>query len=141
MVLAADHVIEDEAKLLQLSDMLKEYAANGKLVTFGVFSLRAGNGLWYIRRVVRLIGNDAYAVAEFVEKPDIDTMVTISNQGKYYWNSGIFFISCKLLFKQLKIFIPEIYQLVKSVRTCKSRLDFIRIDKRKSLCRFGDSID
>ncbi|SUH08480.1 mannose-1-phosphate guanyltransferase [Salmonella enterica subsp. enterica] len=75
--------------------MLKNTPANGKLVTFGIVPTHAETGYGYIRRG-ELIGNDAYAVAEFVEKPDIDTAGDYSNQGNITGIAYVF-ISCKLL--------------------------------------------
>ena len=63
-------------------------AEAGKLVTFGVVPDRPETGYGYIRRAKG--EGPAYPVAEFVEKPDLDTAVRYVQSGEYFWNSGMF---------------------------------------------------
>ncbi|EBA3016937.1 mannose-1-phosphate guanylyltransferase/mannose-6-phosphate isomerase, partial [Salmonella enterica] len=141
LVLAADHVIQDEIAFTKAVRHAEEYAANGKLVTFGIVPTHAETGYGYIRRG-ELIGNDAYAVAEFVEKPDIDTAGDYFKSGKYYWNSGMFLFRASSYLNELKYLSPEIYKACeKAVGHINPDLDFIRIDKEEFMSCPSDSID
>ena len=80
LVLAADHVIKDEKAFCSAVSQAVSYALAGKLVTFGIVPTGPETGYGYIRR-----GNTqhlhecddnsalAYQVAQFVEKPDLQT--------------------------------------------------------------------
>ena len=63
-------------------------AESGKLVTFGVVPTEPHTGYGYIE------SGDAvpygYEVTCFKEKPDIDTATQYLENGRYYWNSGMF---------------------------------------------------
>lgn len=134
-------MIQDEIAFTKAVRHAEEYAANGKLVTFGIVPTHAETGYGYIRRG-ELIGNDAYAVAEFVEKPDIDTADDYFKSGKYYWNSGMFLFRASSYLKELKYLSPEIYKACeKAVGHINPDLDFIRIDKEEFISCPSDSID
>lgn len=141
LVLAADHVIRDEEAFIQAINHAEHLAVQGKLVTFGIVPTQAETGYGYIRRG-EAIGDDAYTVAEFVEKPDFDTACRYLKSGKYYWNSGMFLFRASCYLNELKLLSPDIYSACeKSVGQINPDLDFIRINKNAfSLCP-SDSID
>ena len=70
LVLAADHVIQDEAAFKAAVMRAIPLAESGKLVTFGIVPSEPNTGYGYIKR-----GNDlgeGFEVDEFVEKPSSD---------------------------------------------------------------------
>ena len=70
LVLAADHVIQDEAAFKAAILQAVPLAESGKLVTFGIVPSGPNTGYGYIKR-----GNDlgeGFVVDEFVEKPSFD---------------------------------------------------------------------
>ncbi|HGY1165649.1 TPA: mannose-1-phosphate guanylyltransferase/mannose-6-phosphate isomerase [Citrobacter braakii] len=141
LVLAADHVIRDEEAFIQAIKQAEPLAEQGKLVTFGIVPTQAETGYGYILRG-EAIGDDAFTVAEFVEKPDFDTACHYLASGKYYWNSGMFLFRVSSYLNELKKLSPDIYSACeKAVGHINPDLDFIRINKEAfSLCP-SDSID
>jgi mannose-1-phosphate guanylyltransferase len=140
LILAADHVIQDDKAFIGAINHAESLAALGKLVTFGIVPTHAETGYGYIRRG-DAIGGDAFAVAEFVEKPDYDTARDYIESGQYYWNSGMFLFSAKSYLHELKHLSPDIYACQKAVGYINPDLDFIRIDKEAFTACPSDSID
>lgn len=140
LVLAADHVIRDEMAFISSVQRAIPHAEAGKLVTFGIVPTHAETGYGYIRRGVGQ--NGAYAVAQFVEKPDAPTAENYLQSGEYYWNSGMFLFRASRFLAELKEFRPDIYAACEqAVGTINPDLDFVRIDKAAFLACPSDSID
>ncbi|HEB0855347.1 mannose-1-phosphate guanylyltransferase/mannose-6-phosphate isomerase [Citrobacter werkmanii] len=141
LILAADHIIRDDTAFIRAIKQAEPLAHQGKLVTFGIVPTHAETGYGYIRRGEN-IGDDAYAVAKFVEKPDFDTACHYLDTGKYYWNSGMFLFRASSYLNELKHWSPDIYLACeKAVGRVNPDLDFIRIDKEAFALCPSDSID
>uniref|UniRef100_UPI00286EBA50 sugar phosphate nucleotidyltransferase n=1 Tax=Buttiauxella brennerae TaxID=82988 RepID=UPI00286EBA50 len=112
LILAADHVIQDEEAFRNAVRNALPYAEAGKLVTFGIVPDLPETGYGYIRRgeVVNPHAPDvdaiAFGVAQFVEKPDIATAQAYVASGEYYWNSGMFLFRAGRYLEELKKFRP-----------------------------------
>ncbi|MFM5066341.1 mannose-1-phosphate guanylyltransferase/mannose-6-phosphate isomerase [Aeromonas caviae] len=140
LVLAADHVIRDETAFIASVQQAIPHAEAGKLVTFGIVPTHAETGYGYIRRGAEL--NEAFAVAQFVEKPDMATANEYLASGEYYWNSGMFLFRASRFLAELKTFRPDIHAAcVQAVGTINPDLDFVRVDKPAFLACRSDSID
>ncbi|SBS27031.1 Mannose-1-phosphate guanylyltransferase 1 [Marinomonas spartinae] len=123
LVLPADHVIRDtqafEKSILQAAEL----AQGSALVTFGVKPTRPETGYGYIR------SGDNFAVAEFVEKPDIGTAQAYLDSGDYLWNSGMFLFKAKSYLDELAIHRSDIFQAVSHAYEKRSEdMYFVRID-------------
>ena len=55
---------------------------------------------------------DVCAVASFAEKPDRPTAEAYLASGDYWWNSGMFVWRAQTLLDQLRILVPQTYQVV-----------------------------
>lgn len=146
LVLAADHVIKDELAFCDAVKKAIPYAQSGKLVTFGIVPTAPETGYGYIQRGDALIldsdKSDAYAVAEFVEKPDLVTAQHYIEKGSYYWNSGMFLFKASRYLSELKQHRPDIFDACqKSMAAISPDLDFIRVDKTAFTSCPDDSID
>lgn len=140
LVLAADHVIRDESAFIASVQAAIPHADAGKLVTFGIVPTQSETGYGYIRRGTEMQG--AFAVAQFVEKPDIATAEEYVASGEYYWNSGMFLFRASRFLAELKAYRPDIYDAcTQSMETINSDLDFIRVDKVAFLSCPSESID
>lgn len=140
LVLAADHVIRDETAFTASVQQAITHAEAGKLVTFGIVPTHAETGYGYIRRGAEQGG--AFAVVQFVEKPDVATAERYLASGEYYWNSGMFLFRASRLLAELKVFRPDIHAAcVQAVGTINPDLDFVRVDKSAFLACPSDSID
>lgn len=128
LVLAADHVIQDEAAFREAVTRAIPLAEAGKLVTFGIVPSEPHTGYGYIKR-----GKDigkGFEVDAFVEKPSSDVAQDYFSSGDYYWNSGMFLFRASSYLEELKKFRPDILEQCQgSVMDVKTDLDFLRIDK------------
>jgi mannose-1-phosphate guanylyltransferase len=129
LVLAADHVIENEAAFISAVNKAIPLAEKGKLVTFGIVPTEAHTGYGYIKRGT-VIDNDGYQVDAFVEKPCTELATQYFEGKEHYWNSGMFLMKASRYLEELKQFRPDIYQACENALANTSNdADFIRIDK------------
>lgn len=149
LVLAADHVIKDEKAFCSAVNQAVPYALAGKLVTFGIVPTGPETGYGYIRRgdiqsLHEFNDNSAlaYRVAQFVEKPDLQTAQDYVASGDYYWNSGMFIFKASRYLEELKQFRPDIYQACQqAMQVIEPDLDFVRVNKDAFMQCPDDSID
>jgi mannose-1-phosphate guanylyltransferase len=141
LVLAADHVIQDEVEFCQSVNLASEHANAGKLVTFGIVPTAPETGYGYIKRG-ELINDTGFTVAEFVEKPDLATARNYLESGNYYWNSGMFLFKASRYLDELKAHRPEIYQACeKAMAVIHSDVDFVRVNKEAFEACPDESVD
>jgi mannose-1-phosphate guanylyltransferase len=88
LVLAADHLISDDAAFEKAVGQAAEQAQAGNLVVFGVRPTAPETGYGYLE--VAEAADGAQPLQSFVEKPDRATAETYLTEGRYYWNSGMF---------------------------------------------------
>jgi|TARA_B110000259_G_scaffold121714_1_gene138136 mannose-1-phosphate guanylyltransferase len=140
LVLAADHVIQDEAAFNAAVVRAIPLAETGKLVTFGIVPSEPDTGYGYIKR-----GNDfgeGFTVDEFAEKPSLEVAQGYISSGEYYWNSGMFLFRASSYIEELNKFRPDILEQCKaSVMDVKADLDFLRINKETFESCPAESID
>jgi mannose-1-phosphate guanylyltransferase/mannose-6-phosphate isomerase len=143
LVLPADHLIGDDASFVDAVKRALPLSFTDWLVTFGIRPDAPQTGFGYIRRDKQLqLGSDGFAVAEFVEKPNIETAKRYVESGEYDWNSGMFLFSAHLFLEELARNSPEISSAIEAVfETANADLDFTRFDEEKMLAVPDDSID
>lgn len=128
LVLPADHLIGDQDSFRTAVEQALPVARGNWLVTFGIRPDRPETGFGYIRRGGRINGH-AYEVAEFVEKPALDTARGYIEDGGYDWNSGMFLFKASRFLEELAAYAPEMMDTVRIAhRSAKTDLDFVRID-------------
>jgi mannose-1-phosphate guanylyltransferase len=149
LVLAADHVIENEVAFCQAVNIASEHASKGKLVTFGIVPTAAEIGYGYIKRGESIvvannvaINKNGFNVAEFVEKPNLSTAQQYLENGDYYWNSGMFLFKASSYLDELKKYHPDIYTACElAVADIQIDADFVRVNKQAFAACPDDSID
>ena len=105
LVLPSDHVIRDPAAFQKAVDTAVAAARSGALTTFGIVPEYPETGFGYLRRGPELEGlPGAYALAEFVEKPDLDRAEAFLESGDYAWNSGMFVFPVRRLLEEMESF-------------------------------------
>ena len=140
LVLAADHVIKDEAAFIRTVSSAIPLAESGKLVTFGIEPNEPHIGYGYIKRGEKK--EEGFNVDYFVEKPSLELAQDYVNAGDYYWNSGIFLFKASKYLKELKSFRPDIYEVCEfSMDDIQEDLDFLRVDKEKFQLCPSESVD
>jgi len=136
LVLPADHVIRDTQAFEKTIRQAAELAQGDALVTFGVEPTRPETGYGYIRSGMN------FAVAEFIEKPDLATAQAYLDSGDYLWNSGMFLFKAKSYLDELAIHRADIFQAVSHAYEKRSEdRDFIRIDADAFAACPEESID
>ena len=139
LVLAADHVIQDNIAFKKAMSDAIPHAESGKLVTRQV-PTEPHTGYGYIKRGDKQDG--AFAVQKFVEKPSIDLAKEYTESGEYYWNSGMFLFKTSRYLQELKKFRPDIYQACESAMSeTQTDLDFLRVNSEKFTKCPSDSVD
>lgn len=127
LVLAADHVIEDEAAFQASVMQASRLAEVGELATFGIVPTAPETGYGYIRQGEALEG--AFRVAEFVEKPELKLAEKYLSDGSYLWNSGMFMFKASRYLEELRQFRPDILTACElAIGSAKRDSDFLRPD-------------
>lgn len=160
LVLAADHVIENEQAFTASVEKALPFAENGQLVTFGIVPTAPETGYGYIRAGAQVesekiqvesskiqdestkVKADAFTVADFVEKPDLVTAQEYLESGEFYWNSGMFMFKASRYLEELEKFAPDMLDVCKRAIAAPSQdLEFVRVDKAIFETCPDDSID
>ena len=93
-ILPADHHIQDCSAFQKALRQAERSARNGYLTVLGIEPTKAHTGYGYIQRAARplpLTGDiPTFAVERFLEKPDQAAAEKFLEDGRYYWNGGIF---------------------------------------------------
>ena len=140
LVLAADHVIQDEEVFTEAVNQAVPLAEAGKLVTFGIVPKEAHTGYGYIKKGSQ--EGVGFVVEKFVEKPSIQVARDYIDSGNYLWNSGMFLFKASRYLEELNKFRPDIYAAcVDATEGMESDLDFLRIRKEAFTKCPSDSID
>jgi mannose-1-phosphate guanylyltransferase / mannose-6-phosphate isomerase len=127
LVLAADHVVRDQAAFIKACREAIEAAANGRIVTFGISPTFPATKYGYIQPGMALDGGTALTVQSFVEKPDAVTAGRYIADG-YLWNSGNFVFRAEVMLGELARFEPEIAEAAEAAVNGLTRdLDFLRL--------------
>lgn len=126
-VFAADHVIRDAGLFVETCRRAGELAAQGRIVTIGIPPTHPATGYGYIQPGEAL-GEEASAVAAFVEKPDAQRAAHYLLDG-YLWNSGNFIFDAATMHAEIEAFEPEVLKPVaEAVAGIKPDLEFLLLD-------------
>lgn len=101
LVLAADHLVSDQAAFQEAVAKAQELAQSGSLVTFGIQPDAPETGFGYIEA-------DGNKVRRFVEKPSAEKAKEYVDSGRFFWNSGMFCFTVSGLLTQMREHCPEI---------------------------------
>jgi mannose-1-phosphate guanylyltransferase len=108
LVLAADHLIADQAAFAQAVARAVELAGQGRLVTFGIQPDAPETGYGYIEA-------DGERALRFVEKPALATAREYLDSGRFLWNSGMFCLQVDTVLRELAEHCPDV---LAAVQTC-----------------------
>lgn len=140
LILAADHVIQDQASFENSVKEAIPLAEAGRLVTFGVVPSEPHTGYGYIKK--GKAEGSGFFVDKFVEKPSVDIAKDYLGNGEYLWNSGMFLIKASRYLEELQKFRSDIFDACTScMKNVASDLDFLRVDKSIFEGCPSDSID
>jgi len=114
LVLAADHLIRDEAAFAAAVTRGAELAREGKLVTFGITPTLPETGFGYIECGAPL-GGRAFAVTAFVEKPPLAKAQGFLAAGTHVWNSGSFAFTARTFLDACERCAPAVAAAARAV--------------------------
>ncbi|MDP3857583.1 MAG: mannose-1-phosphate guanylyltransferase/mannose-6-phosphate isomerase [Stagnimonas sp.] len=141
LLMAADHVIADEAAFVRAVELACEVAREGRIAVFGIRPTRPETGYGYIRTGARR-ADGAYELAAFVEKPDRERAEGFLREGGYYWNGGLFLFRADVMLAELQRFEPELLAQARlALARARSDLDFLRLDPESFKACRSESID
>ena len=143
LVLPADHVIPAVPAFQAAVKAGSLLAEEGKLVTFGILPDKPETGYGYIKAGASLAESDpAYAVAAFVEKPDLATAEKYVASGTYFWNSGMFLFRASSCLEELERFARTMLAACRKAHAGMAKdLDFCRLATSDFAACPADSID
>lgn len=116
LVLAADHLIADQAAFALAVLQASNLAQQGKLVTFGIQPEAPEIGYGYIEA-------DGNKVLRFVEKPNLEKAREYVDSGRYLWNSGMFCFSAGTMLREMEQHCPEILAATRNCLTQSRKAD------------------
>ena len=121
-VLAADQRVPDERAFARAIKRAAAAADDGALVTLGIQPTRAETRYGYIRlgRASRAHAG-VFAVARFVEKPDVARARRWFQSENYFWNAGIFVWRARAVLDELARCAPRVARAIKNVREASAR--------------------
>lgn len=108
LVLAADHLISDQAAFAAAVAQAIPLARSGRLVTFGIEPHTPETGFGYIEA-------EGNTVLRFVEKPSLEKAREYLATGRYLWNSGMFCFSAGSMIAEMELHCP---QILAATRAC-----------------------
>ena len=107
LVLAADHLIGDQAAFAAAVADATALAQQGLLVTFGIQPDRPETGYGYIEA-------EGSTVLRFVEKPSLEKAQTYVDSGRFLWNSGMFCFKAGAILQAMEQLCPDILAATKT---------------------------
>ncbi|MEQ5787688.1 mannose-1-phosphate guanylyltransferase [Erythrobacter sp. NFXS35] len=140
LVCPSDHHIADAAAFRSAALAAAQLARQDYLVSFGIAPDRPETGYGYLERGEPLPGG--YAIARFVEKPDLARAQEYLASGQFSWNGGIFAFRAGHLLDELAAHRPDMARLVKQA-VAEGREDGVRFLPAPApfAAIEGDSID
>ncbi len=143
LVMPADHVIVETEIFQDAVKLAATQAELGSIVTFGIVPDSPETGYGYIQKGESLIeDNTAFTIAQFVEKPDLQTAGRYVESGEFLWNSGLFMMRASVWLQAMTQCRPDILQAVQQAWEQKQDDgDFVRVDKVLFSSCPSDSID
>jgi mannose-1-phosphate guanylyltransferase / mannose-6-phosphate isomerase len=97
LMLAADHLIQDQAAFAVDVAVAEALARQGLLVTFGIAPSRPETGFGYIEMGEMIGAGPGMRVRRFVEKPFLELAQKYVASDNYLWNSGMFCFSVRAI--------------------------------------------
>ncbi len=110
-VFASDHAIDNEPAFINAWEAAEKAAEDGYLVLLGIKPHEPATGYGYIKPSNVLTEGDmpVYEVAQFVEKPALETAKQYVTDG-YFWNSGMFVFKASAFMQLFEKYQPEMAQ-------------------------------
>ena len=111
LVLPSDHLIKfNKMYLTTLRDACRIAEKGTNLVTIGIMPDYPETGYGYIKFDAKDPEGGAYRVDRFVEKPSLEVAKEYLAAEEYLWNSGQFIWKVSSILKNMKQYMPDMYE-------------------------------
>ena len=139
VVTPADQTVTDEAAFVAALQQAVRLAADGGITILGITPDRPETGYGYIRVAEP---GAAPRVAQFVEKPDLETAQRYLAEGQYFWNAGMFVLKASTWLAALQRWRPDIATATRAAFDAGSTdAQFVRPDKAAFAAVPSESVD
>lgn len=128
LVLAADHLIQDQQAFAKAVADAASLANEGLLVTFGIVPDAPETGFGYIE--AGEARGEGKSVKRFVEKPSLDKAKEYLAAGNFLWNSGMFCFKAGTVLDELAAHAPDV---LKASEACWASMTAIDSSKSSML--------
>lgn len=115
VVLPSDQHVADVAAFQKSVEEAVRVAQSGLIVTLGIKATRPETGYGYIRLGEPMSGQ-ARQVAQFAEKPNLETAQRYLVSGDYLWNAGIFVFRADVMLAAFASHMPELMKPLEAIR-------------------------
>jgi len=115
----SDHSYEDVEAYLKHLRVGIETAKKDKIVLIGITPNFPNTGYGYIHQgelIDEKNNIQIHEIAEFKEKPDIETAKIFFKSGVYLWNSGVFISKASTMLNAIKQHLPELYSSLMKIK-------------------------
>lgn len=129
LVLAADHLISDDAAFQHAVEQASAQAQEGNLVVFGIRPTAPETGYGYLE--VAAANDKPQPLQNFVEKPNRATAEKYLAEGRYYWNSGMFCFTAGVMAENMAAHAGDVW--------AGSEVAFSEAQREASVTRFAEA--
>jgi len=120
LILAADHIIEDEKIFREQVKKACQHLKDNKIVIFGIDPSSPNINYGYIK--TNKGKESGLEVLSFKEKPNAKLAKEYFKNDNYFWNSGMFLFKVETFLKELETYNPKILNI------CKKTTETMEID-------------
>ncbi|NMF90630.1 mannose-1-phosphate guanylyltransferase/mannose-6-phosphate isomerase [Aromatoleum petrolei] len=106
LILAADHLIQNQPRFAAAVADAAALALQDKLVTFGIVPAGPESGYGYIEAGEAL--DAGKRVVRFIEKPSLEKAREYVSAGNFLWNSGMFCFKAGVVLDEMACHAPEV---------------------------------
>jgi mannose-1-phosphate guanylyltransferase len=140
LVLAADHLISDDAAFAKAVAQASEQAQKGNLVVFGIRPTAPETGYGYLE--VAAAGDGPQPLQSFVEKPDRAQAEEYLAAGCFYWNSGMFCFTARLMAENMAAHAGDVWAASEiAFASAQEDAGVMRFDEASFMAQPSISID
>ncbi len=145
-VMPSDHVISTDKQFcdaIAAGEKLVQQDPT-RIVTFGIKPSYPAESFGYIQRgdsVESDSKTSAFQVAQFREKPDLETATEYVKSGDFYWNGGIFLWRASTILEAIKKNQPEMYLHIQAIADAIGTPEYDEVLEREFCAIQGTSID
>ncbi|MDA8624029.1 mannose-1-phosphate guanylyltransferase/mannose-6-phosphate isomerase [Alphaproteobacteria bacterium] len=107
LVLAADHLISDDAALEKAVTQAAQQAQAGNIVVFGIRPTAPETGYGYLE--VEAVSDNPQPLQSFVEKPNRAKAEKYLAEGRFYWNSGMFCFTAGVMSENMAVHADDVW--------------------------------